>query len=71
MTSGAGVIEDPLVHAFKNHLSVIVGFCDLLLSELPDDDAKRADISEMQSAAHAALALVPEMAVRMAHRPDA
>lgn len=53
-----------LVHEFKNHLSVIVGFCDVLLRELPDGDPKRADVSEIQKAGHAALALLPELMAR-------
>ena len=49
-----------LLHAFKNHLSVVVGFCELLLGALPKDDPKRADILEMRKAGHAAIALLPE-----------
>jgi hypothetical protein len=54
-----------LVHEFKNHLSVIVGFCDVLLRELPDGDPKRADVVEIQKAGHAALALLPELTARI------
>jgi len=50
-----------LVHEFKNHLSVIVGFCDVLLRELADDDLKRADVVEIQRAALAAVALLPQI----------
>lgn len=56
---------DGLVHEFKNHLSVIVGFCDVLLRELPDGDPKRADVLEIQKAGHAALALLPELTARI------
>jgi len=52
---------DQLVHEFKNRLSVIVGFCDVLLRELPDDDVKRADVSEIQRAALALVALLPQI----------
>jgi hypothetical protein len=57
--------EVPLLHEFKNHLSVIVGFCDLLLTELREDDPKRADIQEVLKAGHAAIALLPELADRL------
>jgi len=50
-----------LLHEFKNHLSVIVGFCDLLLAELPEGDPKRADLLEMHKAGRAALALLPRL----------
>lgn len=56
--------RDDLVHEFKNHLSVIVGFCDVLLRELADDDVKRADVIEIQRAALAAVALLPRIPAR-------
>jgi hypothetical protein len=63
--------EDPLIHAFKNQLSVIVGFCDLLLLELPEDDVKRRDLAEIQKAAHIALDLVPQLRPRLPIDTDA
>ena len=56
--------HEELVHEFKNHLSVIVGFCDLLLSELPRDDPKRADLEQMHQAGHAAISLLPRLVTR-------
>jgi hypothetical protein len=53
--------RDQLVHEFKNHLSVIVGFCDVLLRELPEGDRKRADVAEIERAARAAIALLPRI----------
>jgi len=50
-----------LLHEFKNHLSVIVGFCDVLLRDLPEDDLKRADVIEIQRAALAVVALLPQI----------
>ncbi|HEY5618481.1 MAG TPA: hypothetical protein VIK60_11080 [Vicinamibacterales bacterium] len=66
-SSPADVIvrHDPLLHAFQNHLSAIVGFCDLLLRELPEGDSKRADVLEMHKAGHAAIALLPQLHNRM------
>ena len=52
--------ESPAVHAFKNQLAIIIGFSDLLLSDLPESDPKRNDILEINRAAHAALALLNE-----------
>ncbi|MBI2186279.1 MAG: hypothetical protein HYU37_04045 [Acidobacteria bacterium] len=56
-----GTPRDRLVHDFKNHLAVIVGFCDVLLRELPEDDVKRADVEEIQRAALAAADLLPQL----------
>jgi hypothetical protein len=57
--------HDPLLHAFQNHLSAIVGFCDLLLRELPESDPKRADILQMYKAGHAAIDLLPKLSNRI------
>jgi len=64
MTAG-GEDDPPVIHEFKNHLSVIVGFCDLLLRDLPEDDPKRADILEMRKAGQTAIALLPALSERM------
>ena len=58
--------EPELVHQIKNHLSIIVGFCDLLLADLPEEDPRHTDILEIHRAADAAMALVPELAKRLA-----
>jgi hypothetical protein len=55
---------DPLLHAFHNHLSAIVGFCDLPLREMPENDPRRADILEMHRARHAAIDLLPALSSR-------
>lgn len=65
-----GLGPDQLVHEFKNHLSVIVGFCDVLLRDLPEGDVKRADVVEIQRAALAVVALLPQIPARP-HSPDA
>ena len=56
---------DPILHSVHNHLSAIVGFCDLLLQELPEGDPKRADVLEMHKAGHAAIQLLPQLSARM------
>jgi hypothetical protein len=57
--------EDEILHQLKNHLAIVVGFCDLLLEELPEEDPRHADILEVDKAARAAMALVPELARRL------
>ncbi len=58
-----------LVHEFKNQLSIIVGFCDLLMTTVPPDSQARRDIAQIQRASEAALDLLPELARRL--DPDA
>jgi hypothetical protein len=53
--------NDQLAHEFKNHMAVVVGFCDLLLSELPPDHPLRADLEQIHLASHAAVALLPRL----------
>jgi hypothetical protein len=60
----ANEFEDSVLHAFKNQLTVIVGFCDLLLIEIPEGDRKRDDVNEIRKAAHVALELARQI------RPD-
>lgn len=48
---------DP-VHSFKNHLAIVIGFSDLLLSELPQDSPHRKDVQEINKAGHEALELL-------------
>lgn len=47
-----------VIHSFKNHLAIIIGFSDLLLSEMPADDPRRKDVAEINQAGHEALALL-------------
>jgi hypothetical protein len=54
-----------LLHQLRNKLSIIVGFCDLLLSDLSVADPKKAEVNEIRSAGLAALALLPELSSRM------
>ena len=62
--------EPDVLHQFKNHLAIIVGFCDLLVDELAEDDPKRMDILEIQKAGRAAMALVPDLARRLGETSD-
>ena len=51
-----------VIHRLKNHIAIIVGFCDLLIAESADDDPRRADLLEVHTAAREAMALMPEVA---------
>jgi hypothetical protein len=66
MTSNPNSVaaDESVMHQFKNHLAVIVGFCDLLLDEIPRTDQKHIDLQEMRKAAEAAMALLPKLAPR-------
>ncbi len=57
--------EPELLHRLKNLLAINLGFCELLLDEMAEDDPKRGDMLAMQQATRDALALLPEVAARM------
>ncbi len=56
---------ETIVHQLRNYLSILIGFCDLLLHELSEDDPKYADTLEMKKAAVSAMELVPELSRRL------
>jgi hypothetical protein len=62
MTESATV---DVIHRLKNHIAIIVGFTELLIADCADDDPKRADLLEVQKAAHEAMAVMPEVARRV------
>lgn len=45
-------------HLLKNHLSVILGYCELLLRETGAQDPRYEDLLELQRAATAALTMI-------------
>lgn len=53
--------ERESLHALNNQLTIIIGFAELLLDNLHDDDERRADVMEILNAAVAALALLPRL----------
>jgi hypothetical protein len=57
------VFHAPL-HELRNYLTIIVGFCDLLLERTPEADAKHADLVEVHKAGHAALAVLADLSGR-------
>jgi hypothetical protein len=58
-------LESALIHQFKNHLGVMMTYCDILVTELSDEDPRRADLLEIQKAGQAAMALLPDLAARI------
>ncbi|MES1259105.1 MAG: hypothetical protein ABUL71_00825 [Gemmatimonadota bacterium] len=50
--------NDRLRHDFKGHLTIILGFSELLIAQSPADDPRRRDLMEIQQAARDALALL-------------
>jgi hypothetical protein len=54
-----------VVHQLKNHLAVIVGFCDLLIAGSAEGDPRTADLLEVHKAARQAMAAMPEVARRL------
>ena len=44
-------IDGAAVHALSNHLAVILGFIELVLSETKPDDPRRGDLIEIRDAA--------------------
>jgi len=53
--------EPEELHQLKNHLGIVVGFAELLLAEFSDDDPRRGDMLQIQTAAAAAMALLPTL----------
>ena len=48
---GGRVLDTETEHTVKNHLAVIVGFCELLLAETPPEDTRHGDLLEISRAA--------------------
>lgn len=65
MYEPTGITDPELIHRLKNHLCIIVGFCDLMLADSPDDDPRRPDLLEVQKAARHAMELMPEVTRRV------
>jgi hypothetical protein len=48
-------------HDFKNQLAIICGFTEILLDGTADDDPRRRDLEEIQTAALTALRLLARL----------
>ena len=51
-------------HDLKNQLGIVLGFSELLLNDMDPQNAHRADIEEIHTAARRALALLGQDAER-------
>jgi hypothetical protein len=47
-------------HTLCNQVAIVVGYCELLLTELPPDSPLRADLEEMHKAAMTAMKMLQE-----------
>lgn len=59
--------DDKHRHAFKNQLSIVLGFSEMLLASAKHGDPRRADLEEIHKAAAAALELLARV---FPARPD-
>jgi len=50
--------EEKWQHDVKNQLGIVLGFSDLLLSDMEPADPRRADVEEINRAAQRALDLI-------------
>jgi hypothetical protein len=66
MSSAGQRSEHASVHRLKNHLSIIITFCELLLETAESDDPRRGDVVMIRQAAQAAMAIVPTLAAKSA-----
>jgi signal transduction histidine kinase len=46
------------VHDMKNQIGIVIGYANLLLDEMPADDARRGDLEEIRKAGETALSLI-------------
>lgn len=53
--------EPACLHAFKNQLSIVIGFADLLMADFPAGDFRRRDVEEIRKAGCAAVSLIPTL----------
>jgi hypothetical protein len=61
MTKGDQAVESEVVHRLKNYLSVVLGFSDLLLQDVPDRDPRHADLMALRQAAQDAMSLTVQL----------
>ena len=51
-------LQGSAVHALSNHLAVILGFIELVLSDTKPDDPRRGDLVEIRDAAMEAARII-------------
>jgi hypothetical protein len=58
-------LDRAAVHALSNHLAVILGFIELVLSETSPDDPRKSDLEEVRQAAHECARIVNQSHLEM------
>jgi len=56
-----GVLAGGVAHDFNNLITVIDGYCNLLLNDLPEDDPKRGDVEQIKGAGRRAASLTSQL----------
>ena len=56
-----GLLAGGVAHDFNNLLTIILGFCEMLLSDLPPDDPRYQDLTEIQTAGTQAAQLTRQL----------
>src|SRR4051794_9614225 len=56
-----GRLAGGIAHEFNNLLTVINGYSDVLIAQLPDDSPQRADLQMIRDAGHRAAALTAQL----------
>ena len=54
-----------IIHRLKNHLAIVVGYCELLIPDFDERDRRHRDLQEVLKAGRDAMALIPELARRV------
>lgn len=45
-------------HSLKNYIAIVLGYSDLLIADMAEDDPRRDDVTEIHKAAMSALKLI-------------
>lgn len=54
--------EPEVLHCLKNHLAIVLGYCDLLLEDFPANDPRHSDLVALRQTAQDAMSMTPQLA---------